>query len=60
MTEETLFHEALARPATERAADILKAVEALLAAHDASAELLNQTHANPAGCQCRWRASPWP
>jgi serine/threonine protein kinase/Tfp pilus assembly protein PilF len=52
MTEETLFHEALARPASERAAfldaacagqpELRAAVEALLAAHDASAELLDR------------------
>jgi serine/threonine protein kinase len=52
MTEETLFHEALARPAAERAAfldaacagqpELRAAVEALLAAHDASAELLDR------------------
>ncbi len=52
MTEETLFHEALARPAAERAAfleqacagqpQLRAAVEALLAAHDASGSLLDQ------------------
>ncbi len=52
MSEETLFHDALARPAAERAAfldaacagqpQLRAAVEALLAAHEASASLLDQ------------------
>ena len=51
MSEETLFHEALARPASERAAfldagcagqpELRAAVEALLAAHEASGSLLD-------------------
>jgi tRNA A-37 threonylcarbamoyl transferase component Bud32 len=56
MTEETLFHEALARPAGDRAAlldsacagqpDLRAAVEAFLAAHEASAELLDRPAAD--------------
>src|SRR5262245_38205635 len=52
MTEETLFHEALAKPASERAAyldsacagqpQLRAAVEALLAAHEASDSLLDK------------------
>jgi tetratricopeptide (TPR) repeat protein len=52
MTEETLFHEALARPPAERPAFLEKAcagqpelraaVEALLAAHEASGSLLDR------------------
>src|SRR5437016_4935254 len=52
MTEETLFHEALGKPPAERAAFLEKAcagqpelrgaVEALLAAHEASGGLLDQ------------------
>jgi eukaryotic-like serine/threonine-protein kinase len=52
MTEETLFHEALARPLAERAAfldiacagqpELRAAVEALLAAHEASGSLLDR------------------
>jgi tetratricopeptide (TPR) repeat protein len=52
MTEESLFHEALARPAGERAAfldvacagqpQLRAAVEALLAAHEASGSLLDR------------------
>jgi serine/threonine protein kinase/tetratricopeptide (TPR) repeat protein len=55
MTEESLFHEALAKPAGERAAfldaacadepHLRAAVEALLAAHEASGDLLNRTPA---------------
>jgi serine/threonine protein kinase len=55
MIEETLFHEALAKPAATRAAflgracagqpDLRAAVEALLAAHEADADLLDR----PAG-----------
>jgi serine/threonine protein kinase len=53
MTEESLFHDALARPATERAAfldgacagqpQLRAAVEALLAAHAASGSLLDRS-----------------
>jgi serine/threonine protein kinase len=52
MTEETLFHESLARPPAERAAfldaacagrpELQAAVEALLAAHEASGNLLDR------------------
>src|SRR5262249_1981516 len=52
MTEETLFHEALARPPAERAAfldqacagqpELRAAVEALLAAHEGSGSLLDK------------------
>jgi eukaryotic-like serine/threonine-protein kinase len=52
MTEETLFHEALAKPAAERTAfldaacagqpELRAAVEALLAAHEASGALLHR------------------
>src|SRR5271167_3636177 len=52
MTEETLFHEALAKPSGERATfldaacagqpQLRAAVEALLAAHEASGSFLNQ------------------
>jgi eukaryotic-like serine/threonine-protein kinase len=52
VTEETLFHEALAQPPAERAAFLDKAcagqphlragVEALLAAHEASGSLLDK------------------
>ena len=52
MTEETLFHEALVKPPAERRAfldracagkpQLRAAVEALLAAHDASGDLLDQ------------------
>ena len=52
MSEETLFNEALARPAAERAAfleqacaqqpELRAAVEALLAAHERSANVLDQ------------------
>ncbi|MCI0360045.1 MAG: serine/threonine-protein kinase, partial [Planctomycetaceae bacterium] len=52
MTEETLFHEALAKPPDERAAfldaacaaqpELRAAVEALLAAHEASGPFLDQ------------------
>jgi tetratricopeptide (TPR) repeat protein len=52
MTEETLFHEALAKPPSERAAfldaacagqpQLRAAVEALLAAHEASGSLLDR------------------
>jgi hypothetical protein len=52
MSEESLFHEALAKPASERAAfleqacadqpGLRAAVEALLAAHEAPASLLDQ------------------
>jgi len=52
MTEETLFHEALAKPPAERAAflgqacagqpQLRAAVEALLAAHEASGSLLDR------------------
>ncbi len=52
MTEESLFHDALARPAAERAAfldaacaeqpQLRAAVEALLAAHEASGSLLDR------------------
>ncbi len=52
MTEESLFHDALARPAAERAAfldaacagqsELRAAVEALLAAHEASGSLLDR------------------
>jgi serine/threonine-protein kinase len=52
MTEETLFHEALARPPAERGAfleqacagqpQLRTAVEALLAAHNASGSLLDR------------------
>src|SRR5271167_4872318 len=52
MTEETLFHEALAKPSGERAAfldaacagqpELRAAVEALLAAHDASGSFLDR------------------
>jgi serine/threonine protein kinase/tetratricopeptide (TPR) repeat protein len=55
MTEETLFHEALAKPPAERAAlldqacvgqpQLRTAVEALLAAHDASGNQLDQAPA---------------
>ncbi len=51
MTEETLFHEALAKPSTERAAfldaacdgqpELRAAVEAMLAAHEAAGATLN-------------------
>ena len=57
MSEETLFHEALARPPAERAAfldaacagqsELRAAVEALLAAHAASASLLDRPAADP-------------
>src|SRR5208282_4753729 len=53
MTEESLFHEALAKPPAERAAfleqacagqpQLRVAVEALLAAHEASGSLLDQS-----------------
>src|SRR6516164_1376813 len=56
MSEETLFHEALARPAHERAAfldaacagrpELRQAVEGLLAAHEAPGSLLDRP---PAG-----------
>lgn len=52
MTEETLFHEALAKPASKRAAfldaacagqpELRAAVAALLAAHEDSADLLHR------------------
>jgi hypothetical protein len=52
MTEETLFHEALAKPSAERAAyldaacagqsGLRAAVAALLAAHEASGSLLDR------------------
>ena len=52
MSEETLFHEALSKPSSERAAfleqacagqpELRAAVEALLAAHDASGSLLDR------------------
>src|SRR5262245_39331016 len=52
MNEETLFHEALAKPVGERAAflraaclgrpELLAAVEALLAAHEASGERIGR------------------
>src|SRR5262245_37034740 len=52
MTEETLFHEALSRPVADRVAfldaacsgrpELRAAVEALLAAHEASAEVLDR------------------
>jgi serine/threonine-protein kinase len=57
MTEETLFHQALAQPPSERAAfldaacagqpELRAAVEALLAAHEASADLLDRPAAEP-------------
>src|SRR5262245_2181798 len=57
MSEETLFHEALAKSPSERAAfldaacagqpALRQAVEALLAAHAASASLLNPPVADP-------------
>ena len=56
MSEETLFHEALARPPAKRAAfldaacagqpQLRASVEALLAAHEASSGLLGQPPAN--------------
>jgi eukaryotic-like serine/threonine-protein kinase len=56
MNEETLFHEALARPAAERAAfldaacagqtELRAAVEALLAGHGASANVLDRPAAH--------------
>ncbi len=56
MTEETLFHEALAKPSSERAAfldaacsgqsHLRAAVEALLAAHEASGSLLDRPPAD--------------
>jgi tetratricopeptide (TPR) repeat protein/tRNA A-37 threonylcarbamoyl transferase component Bud32 len=56
MTEETLFHEVLALPPAERSAfldgqcaglpQLRAAVEALLAAHDASGSLLDQREMN--------------
>lgn len=59
MNEETLFHEALARPAAERAAfldqacagqpELRAAVEALLAAHEASGSLLDKLPAEVGG-----------
>jgi hypothetical protein len=59
MTEETLFHEALAKPAAERAAFLdaacagqpepRAAVAALLAAHEASARLLDKPAVAPQG-----------
>ena len=52
MTEETLFHAALAKPPAERAAfleqacagqpEMRAAVEALLASHEASGHLLDR------------------
>jgi tetratricopeptide (TPR) repeat protein/tRNA A-37 threonylcarbamoyl transferase component Bud32 len=57
MNEETLFHEALARPAAERAAfldaacagqpELRAAVESLLAAHEASGSLLDRPAVHP-------------
>ena len=57
MSEETLFHEALARPADERAAfldaacagqpQLRAAVEALLAAHEASGHPLDRPAPEP-------------
>jgi tetratricopeptide (TPR) repeat protein/tRNA A-37 threonylcarbamoyl transferase component Bud32 len=57
MSEETLFHQAMAHPASERAAfldaacagqpQLRAAVEALLAAHEASGSLLNRPPAAP-------------
>jgi serine/threonine protein kinase/WD40 repeat protein len=57
MNQETLFHEALARPAAERAAfldaacagrpELRTAVEALLAAHEASGSFLDQPAIDP-------------
>src|ERR1700674_3495033 len=59
MSEETLFHEALAKPPAERAVfldqacagqpELRAAVEALLAAHEASGGLLDQPAAAPEG-----------
>ncbi len=56
MTEETLFHEALARPPAERAAfleaacagrpELLTAVQALLAAHERPSNILDQPPEN--------------
>src|SRR5271155_3023733 len=58
MSEETLFHEALAKPAGERAAfldaacagqaQLRAAVEALLAAHEASGSFLDRPPLDPA------------
>ncbi len=55
MTEETLFHAALAKPPAERAAfleqacagqpEMRAAVEALLASHEASGHLLDRAPA---------------
>jgi hypothetical protein len=57
MSEETLFHEALAQPAAQRAAfldagcagqpQLRAAVEALLAAHEASGSLLDRPALDP-------------
>src|SRR5437764_1788620 len=57
MSEETLFHEALAKPAAERAAfldaacagqpELRAAVEALLAAHEAPGSLLDKPSGDP-------------
>ena len=57
MSEERLFHEALARPPAARAAfldaacadqpQLRAAVEALLAAHEASGDLLDRPPAEP-------------
>src|SRR5262245_55832274 len=57
MSDETLFHEALAKPPAERPAfldqacasqpELRAAVEALLAAHGASAKLLDQLPPDP-------------
>ena len=58
MTEETLFHEALAKPSSERAAfldaacagqpELRAAVEALLTAHAASGDCLDTPRDDPA------------
>ena len=58
MSEETLFHEALAKPSAERAAfldaacagqpELRAAVEALLAAHEASGDFLDTPRDDPA------------
>src|SRR5262249_51393499 len=58
MTKATLFHEALAKPASERAAfldaacagqpELRAAVEALLVAHEAPGTLLDRPPAGPA------------
>jgi hypothetical protein len=68
MTEESLFHEVLAKPAGERAAlldaacakepQLRAAVEALLAAHEASGELLGRPLAAPSEPPCSEPSRP--